>query len=637
MSFEVESFFRGTTIDTSLLTTFPDLAEKRVAQIVAGEAEDYPIYRFFDYLQDPQPTPESLTWLSFVTRTKAIAAQLQQVCERGDRVVIMMPQHLDYVTGFFAPLFGGQIAIPAFSPTEPSHAGYLEAILTDAEPKVILTDVKVAGAVRKFLKSVDVKNKPRIIAVEGIEDGMADAWVDPQVEPTDIAYLQYSSGSTRRPTAAEISHHAALCNTLQIIRTLGLKPHMRAVDWIPIFHSMSLIYLFAAPLSYVCLDFMEPAAFLQQPSRWVNALQSINGEDVFSSGPDFAFALAAARGKPEDGQSLDLSNVVALMNGSESVTQSTVDLFNATFGPYGLRSDAMRPSYGMSETTTGAATLESGTPTFIAKVDGHELAEGKFVEIAPEEADKGISQVGVGVPFLNEYAVIVHTEFDENGEYLRRGSEIPDGTIGEIWISGPNLASGYWNRPQETVATFDNELVKALPDDITHTIRQGERVAADTKWLRTGDCGAYYNGQLFITGRVKDLVIVDGRNHVATDIEETVIMAGEGKFLPNTVAAFSVAARELLDSAVNRTNRTIPSDTKGEQLVIVAENNPDNEVEDYAEVFTSVRSLIARRHGVQVADFRIVEQGVIPRTPTQKIKRSACRSAYQNDALNARF
>ncbi|MDE4755732.1 hypothetical protein PXW73_28000, partial [Klebsiella pneumoniae] len=130
------------------------------------------------------------------------------------------------------------------------------------------------------------------------------------------------------------------------------------------------------------------------------------------------------------------------------------------------------------------------------------------------------------------------------------------------------------------------ELVKALPDDITHTIRQGERVAADTKWLRTGDCGAYYNGQLFITGRVKDLVIVDGRNHVATDIEETVIMAGEGKFLPNTVAAFSVAARELLDSAVNRTNRTIPSDTKGEQLVIVAENNPDNEVEDYAEVFT---------------------------------------------------
>ena len=143
-----------------------------------------------------------------------------------------------------------------------------------------------------------------------------------------------------------------------------------------------------------------------------------DSEDVFSSGPDFAFALAAARGKPEDGQSLDLSNVVALMNGSESVTQSTVDLFNATFGPYGLCSDAMRPSYGMSETTTGAATLESGTPTFIAKVDGHELAEGKFVEIAPEEADKGISQVGVGVPFLNEYAVIVRTEFDENGEYL---------------------------------------------------------------------------------------------------------------------------------------------------------------------------------------------------------------------------
>lgn len=637
MSFEVEPLFRGTTIDTSVLTTFPAIAEQRVAQILAGEAEDYPIYRFFDYLRDPNPTPDVLTWISFTTRAKAIAARLQQVCERGDRVVVMMAQNLDYITGFFAPFFGGQIAIPAFSPTEPAHAGYLEAILTDAEPKVILTDAKVAGSVRQFLKNVHVENKPRIIAIEGIEDEMAASWVDPELDPEDIAYLQYSSGSTRRPTAAKISHRAALVSVLQIMRTIGMKPRTRGVNWIPIFHSMSLIYLFAAPLSYTYIDIMEPAAFLQQPSRWVNALQSIDGEDVFSSGPDFAFGLAAARGKPEEGQSLDLSKVVALMNGSESVTQGTVDFFNATFKPYGLHDNAMRASYGMSETTSGAATPEPEVPTFIAKVDGYELAEGKFVEVAPGEEDKGLSQVGVGGPLLNEYAVIVRTEFDENEEYLGRGSEVPDGTIGEIWIAGPNLASGYWNRPEETAETFDNELVETLDDDLTHTIRFGQKVDRDTKWLRTGDCGAYYNGQLFITGRVKDLVIVDGRNHVATDIEETVMMAGAGKFLPNTIAAFSVNASELLDSASHRTGRVIAPDTKGEQLVVVAEVNPDNEVEDFEETLNAVRTLVARRHGVQLADFRVVEQGAIPRTPTQKIKRLECRNAYESDSLNARF
>ena len=160
MSFEVEPLFRGTTIDTSVLTSFPAIAEQRVAQILAGEAEDYPIYRFFDYLRDPNPTPEALTWISFTTRAKAIAARLQQLCERGDRVVVMMSQNLDYITGFFAPFFGGQIAIPAFSPTEPAHAGYLEAILTDAQPKVILTDAKVAGSVRQFLKNCLLYTSP---------------------------------------------------------------------------------------------------------------------------------------------------------------------------------------------------------------------------------------------------------------------------------------------------------------------------------------------------------------------------------------------------------------------------------------------------------------------------------------------
>lgn len=643
MSFKVEPLFEGDTISAEAyqsLTSFMDIAEQRLAEIRSGEKEDYVVYRFFDYLNDPEgaeANPHELNWEGFVTRTKAIGARLQQVCQPGDRVVVMMPQNLDFVTGFCAPLFSGQIAIPAFSPTEPAHAGYLEAILTDAQPSVILTNAKVAGSVREFLKSVTMDNKPRVIAVEGIEDSLAELWTRPDIDPDSVAYLQYSSGSTRRPTASRVTHRGSLFNVAQIFRALHVKPHVRCVDWIPIFHTMSLVYIFAIPLSYSTLDIMEPAAMLQQPSRWVRSWQSRDGEDVFSSGPDFSFGLAAARGKPEEGESLDLSNLVGLMNGSEAVTQGTVDYFNATFAPYGLRENVMRPTYGMSEATCAMATPEPHLPTYIAMVDGAELSEGRFVELPKEEADKGLPQVGVGRPMKGEWAVIVKAEFDENEEFTGRGSEVPDGVIGEIWMTGPNMADGYWGLEAETEETFGNKLVSTLEGDASNTIEDGRQAPADARWLRTGDLGAYHNGQLFITGRVKDLIIVDGRNHVSTDIESTMDQAAPGKFLPNSVAAFSVSAAEVLDSAEDRTGRKIADDVQGEQLVLVAEENPEAPIEDYQELLSNVRTLVARRHGIQLADLRIVPADVIPRTPTGKIKRAECAEAYKKDAMKVNF
>ncbi|MFY9190667.1 MAG: AMP-binding protein [Lawsonella sp.] len=643
MAFKVETLYEGNTISQEAyesLTSFLDIAEQRIADIAAGEIEDYVIYRFFDYLNDPEgavDNPDVLTWTSFVTRTKAIGARLQQVCEPGDRVIIMMPQNLDYVTGFSAPLFSGQISIPAFSPTEPAHAGYLEAVLTDAKPKVILTNAQVAGPVREFLKGVHMEDKPRIIAVEGIEDGMAKDWKRPDIDPEGVAYLQYSSGSTRRPTASRITHRGSLLNVLQLFRGVNAKPHLRCVDWIPIFHTMSIVYIHMVPISWASLDIMEPAAMLQQPSRWVKAWQSVDGEDVFSSGPDFAFGLAATRGKPAEGEELDLSNVIALMNGSESVTQGTVDSFNSTFMPYGLGPNVLRPSYGNSEATCVMAAPAPDVPTHVAMVDGTKLAEGQFVEMPAGEEDQGIPQVGVGQPLYGQWAVIVKAEFDENEEFTGRGSEVPDGVIGEIWMAGPNKADGYWGLDQETKETFHNELVQVLPDGKTHTVQDGKRVPEGTTWLRTGDMGAYYKGQLYITGRVKDLIIVDGRNHVSNDIESTFNAAASNKFAANSVAAFSVSAAEVLDSAQERTGRQIPDDAKGEQLVIVAEENPEQPVEDFAELLGNVRALVARRHGIQLADLRIVNEGAIPRTPTGKIKRKECSEAYKADELETRF
>ena len=212
MSFNVEALFEKPTVDLSQVTTYMDIAEQRLAEIEAGEKEDYVIYRFFDYLNDPDgawENPQTLTWVSLIKRAKAIGARLQQISDPGDRVVIMMPQNIDFVSAFVSCLYSGRIVVPAFSPTEPAHAGYLEAVLNDALPKVIITNVKVAREIRKFLKSVDVKQKPRVLAVEGVEDSMGQYWTRPEISPDDVAYLQYSSGSTPSPHRRE--DHPARC------------------------------------------------------------------------------------------------------------------------------------------------------------------------------------------------------------------------------------------------------------------------------------------------------------------------------------------------------------------------------------------------------------------------------------------
>lgn len=640
MSFNVEALFDQRPVDLSPVTTYLDIAEQRLAEIESGAKEDYVIYRFFDYLNNPDgawENPDTLTWVSLIKRAKALGARLQQISQPGDRVVIMMPQNIHFVSAFVSCLYSGRIVVPAFSPTEPAHAGYLEAVMNDAQPAVIITNAKVAPAIRKFLKGANITRKPRVLAVEGVEDSMGEYWERPDVKPTDVAYLQYSSGSTRRPTAAKVTQRGALLNVLQIMHSLGVRPRTRAVNWIPIFHAMSLVYLFAPPITYVCLDMMEPAAMLQQPSRWVRSWESIDGEDVFSSGPDFAYGFVAARGKPKEGEDLDLSHLVALMNGSESVTQGTVDYFNSTFKPYGMGSNVLRPAYGMSEATCCVATPGEGVSTCIAKVDGKALSEGRFVEVADGDSEAGLPQVGVGNPMVGEWAVVVDNELDDNEDFTGRGKECPDGVVGEIWLAGPNIADGYWGLDEESKKTFGNILTEAQPDDVTHTIHDGVRVPEGTTWLRTGDLGAYYKGQIFITGRLKDLIIIDGRNHVSTDIESTFNIAAKGKFLQGTIAAFSVPARKILDSSVDRTGQKLDHNADGEHLVIVAEENPEQPISDYRELLGQVRTLISRRHGVRLADLRIVAQNAIPRTATGKLKRSACARKYSADELEVKF
>ena len=264
----------------------------------------------------------------------------------------------------------------------------------------------------------------------------------------------------------------------------------------------------------------------------------------------------------------------------------------------------------------------------MVSVNGKALAEGHFEVLPADKFDEGLPQMGLGRPLEDCWVVVVKAEFDENEEFTGRAREIEDGEIGEIWATSATLANGYWGLEKETEDTFGNDIAEFLPDDKTHAIVDGKRFSAGSKWLRTGDCGTYHDGHIFVTGRVKDLIIVDGSNHVATDIEATTNTAAAGRLAPKGMAAFAVSAADVQDSASDRTGRGIDRDSTTEQLVILAKEVGDAPIADKDALLNDIRTLIARRHGLQLADFIVLPENTLPRTPTGKVKRLAASEAY---------
>jgi acyl-CoA synthetase (AMP-forming)/AMP-acid ligase II len=357
------------------------------------------------------------------------------------------------------------------------------------------------------------------------------------------------------------------------------------------------------------ITLMSPMAFVRRPHRWIAALaaESAHGRTL-AAAPNFAFELAAQRGLPPEGESLDLSNVVGLLNGSEPVTMAAIEKFNAAFGPYGLPPTAIKPSYGMAEATLSVASITPDARPTAVLLDRDRLAEDLAVPVSPEHPN-AVQVVSCGQVISNQWAVIANPE---------RGTELPDGSVGEIWLHGDNIGRGYWGREDETDLVFRNKLQVALSSG-----SHAEGVAAEGLWMRTGDLGVYLAGELYITGRIKDLVIVDGRNHYPQDIEATV-SACSPAIRSGFVAAFTVAAADLPLGTAS---------SSGEQLVVVAERGTGAGRIELGPVADAVRSAVSQQHGLATADFRFVAAGVIPRTTSGKLARRACRAAYIAGAL----
>jgi fatty acid CoA ligase FadD32 len=580
-------------------------------------------YRFIDYSTERDGVERDIVWSDFSARNRAVGARLQQVTQPGDRIAILCPQNLNYLVAFFGALYSGRIAVPLFDPAEPGHIGRLHAVLDDCTPSTILTTTDSAEGVRKFIRARAAKERPRVIAVDAVPTEVASTWQEPDADTSTIAYLQYTSGSTRTPTGVQISHLNLPTNVLQTLVSLEGVEGDRGLSWLPLFHDMGLITALCAPVLGQSFTFMTPAAFVRRPGRWIRELARKPGETggVFSAAPNFAFEHAAVRGLPRDDEPpLDLSNVKGILNGSEPVSPASMRKFYEAFAPYGLPKTAIKPSYGLAEATLFVSTTPANEPPTVIHVDRDELNNQRFVEVAPD-SPSAVAQVSAGKVGVDEWAVIVDPD---------TASEVPDGHVGEIWLHGNNLGLGYWGKEEETVHTFRNILKSRVSQS------RAEGAADDGLWVRTGDYGTYFNDDLYIAGRIKDLVIIDGRNHYPQDLEYSAQEASKA-LRTGYVAAFSVPANQLPPAVFDNPHVGLKFDSEdtSEQLVIVAERAAGTHKLDHQPIADDIRAAIAVRHGVTIRDLLLVSSGSIPRTSSGKIGHRACRAAYLDGTLRS--
>lgn len=578
--------------------TLISLIDRNVANV--GDAV---AFRYLDYAGPVEGRAVELTWAQFGRRLHAIAARLQEVTERGDRVAILVPQGLDYVAGFYAAVKCGTIAVPLFAPELPGHAERLDTALRDSTPVAVLTTAAARHVVEDFLRGLPQQLRPRVVTIDEIPDAAAAAFVPVQIDVDDVSHLQYTSGATRPPIGVQVTHRAVGTNLLQMILSIDmLDRNTHGLSWLPLYHDMGLSMIGFPAVYGGHSTLISPTAFIRRPQRWINALSDASRRGrVVTAAPNFAYELTAQRGLPAPGADVDLSNVVMII-GSEPVSMSAITAFNEAFAPYGLPRTAIKPSYGIAEATLFVATIAPDAEASVLHLGREQLGAGRVVPVAADAPD-AVAQVSCGRVARSLWAVIVDAD---------AGRELPDGHIGEIWLHGDNVTAGYWGRPDETQRVFGARL--------RHRLARGshaERVPGDGTWLRTGDLGFYRNGELYVTGRTVDLMNIDGRSHYPQDIEATVAHAS-AMVRSGYVVAFTAPADSL------------------DGLVIVAERATGTGREDPAPAIAAIRAEVSRVHGLTPADIRFVPAGAIPRTTSGKLGRTACREHYLAGALDRR-
>ncbi|MEV2217591.1 fatty acyl-AMP ligase [Streptomyces sp. NPDC050997] len=574
---------------------------RTLPEYVRHWAETTPERRAFTFVDHPAPhsrgVHRTLTWRRLDVRVRALAARLAAQAEPGARVALLCPQGTEYVTGFLATLAAGLVAVPLYPPSLPGHADRLSGVLADATPTVVVTTSRARAEVRDFCDRATV----RVVTVDDVPDSAAGDRRPVAVDEDAIAYLQYTSGSTRAPAGVEITHGNVVANAWQALAAYGADTRpVTCVGWLPLYHDMGLVLSVAAPVARgVPSVLMDPAAFLHQPSRWLRLLAA--HPHAISAAPNFAYDYCASAVTAEQKAELRLDGIAALINGSEPVRPGTVDRFHAAFAAQGLAADTHCPSYGLAEATVFVSAARPGEPLRRLALDRDALASGKALPARPDDP-RAVLLAGCGTPA---------------GQRLRvtdpaTGAVLSEGEIGEIRVQGPNIGRGYWNRATESRRVFGTGPAEpAEPADRTEPIGSADPAAGGGRWLRTGDLGTVLDGQLVVTGRLKDLIVVDGRNHYPQDIEATV-MDTHPAVRRDRLAAFSV-----------------PGPT-AERVVVVAEHTRSTDVAeiDVPALVRAVRGAVSTRHGLRLADIVLVPPGTVPRTSSGKVSRALTRARH---------
>jgi fatty acid CoA ligase FadD32 len=556
--------------------------EPLTAALSRHARSDRPAFTFIDYLDRRDSVEHTISWAELDARARAVAASLARATVPGERVALTCPQNLDFVVGFLGALYAGTVAVPLSAPEPNSPGDRLVGVLTDCEPQVWLTSSSTLPATRELLAGQLVPRPKQVIAVDTVPGELAADFTDVTITADQPAYLQYTSGSTSQPAGAVITHGATVANVHQAMDAYPLDMSYTSVGWLPFFHDMGLVQQVCIPVVVGCRSvFMTPFAFVRRPTRWLTMLGAY--PDTYTAAPNFAYELAASRLSTQDVTGLDLSGVRVAVNGAEPIRARTIDRFLAATRPLRFRPEALRPSYGLAEATVLVTTTRAGRAPTIVTLDRERLGAGTAVPVQEGDALRIVSS---GEPAGQELRIV------DPEHHI----ECEDDRVGEIWLRGPNIAAGYWRQPERSAPAFDGRLAGGPPS---------------TGWLRTGDLGVLHDGELFVTGRLKDMIIIDGRNHYPQDIEATVEDAHPA-VRRGHVAVFTV------------------DDGDREELVAVAEHRQQMPPEDrdHGEVGNAVRAAVSRHHDLRLADFVLLPPGGVLRTSSGKIARSANRDKY---------
>ena len=558
-----------------------------IGDILRWRAEHEPDRLAYTFLENGDEASRSLTYASLDRRARVLAAYLLEQGGAGERALLLYPPGLEFLVALFGCLYAGVIAVPLYPPKLNRRDPRCLDVSLDSSARFALTTSTVLAGCDRAMRHSPGLASLRWIAPEELPADAPPERIRERVDPDSLAYLQYTSGSTRTPKGVMVSHANLLANIHDIHRGFGHPHGSVPVSWLPHFHDMGLVYGLLAPLAlgFRCY-FMPPAAFLQKPLRWLQVMSRLGG--THSGGPNFGYELCAQRVTPEQKDGLDLSRWAVAFNGAEPVRRETLQKFAEAFANCGFSAGALCPAYGLAEATLKVTTGPPGHDPAYFAASASELGRGRVAGASEEGADAK-DLMGCGGPLPGTEILIVHPD-----------TLVPCGgdEVGEIWVNSPSVAQGYWNRPEESALVF-----RASPwagGGLAH-------------FLRTGDLGFLRDGELFITGRIKDLIIIRGRNHYPHDIELTV-QNSHPSLRVDAGAAFSV-------------------EVDGEERLVVVQEIDRHRHGDAEDAAALIRTAIAEEHEIAPYAVVLVRQNAVPKTSSGKIQRSACARAFGEGSL----